>query len=52
MADVLAARLGQKRFSWGGGNLRNESETRDAYIAGLRAADSHDFAALVAFARS
>ena len=52
MADVLAARLGQKRISWGAGNLRAESEMRDSYIAALKAADSHDFAPLLAFARS
>lgn len=52
MADVLAARLGQKRFSWGGGTLRAEGEMRDTYIAALKAADNHDFAPLLAFARS
>jgi len=52
MADVLVERLGQKRFSWGGGNLRAEGEMRDAYIAALEAADDHDFAPLHAFARS
>src|SRR5262245_26997662 len=52
MADVLAVRLGQKRFSWGGSTLRSPDETRAAYIAALKAADDHDFTALVTFARS
>jgi hypothetical protein len=31
---------------------RAASETRDAYIAALKAADNHDFTSLLAFARS
>jgi Fic-DOC domain mobile mystery protein B len=52
MADILAVRLGQPRFTWGGGDLRNDDETRKAYIEALRAADNHDFTLLIAFARS
>jgi Fic-DOC domain mobile mystery protein B len=52
MADVLAVRLGQSRFTWGGSSLRAHDETRDAYMQALKAADNHDFTALLAFARS
>jgi Fic-DOC domain mobile mystery protein B len=52
MADVLAVRLGQKRFTWGGSALRSPDETRRAYIEALKAADNHDFTALLDFARS
>jgi Fic-DOC domain mobile mystery protein B len=52
MADVLAIRLGQKRFTWGGNALRSGDETRRIYIEALKAADNHDFNALLAFARS
>ncbi len=52
MADALAARLGQKRFTWGRSSLRDAGETRDVYIEALKAADNHDFTALLAFARS
>ena len=40
------------RFSWSSANLVDPSETRQAYVAALRAADAHDFDALIAFARS
>lgn len=39
-------------FSWGGANLVDPKETRQAYVAALRAADAHDLDALIAFARS
>jgi Fic-DOC domain mobile mystery protein B len=52
MADLLAARLGQPRFTWGSGSLVDASETRQRYIAALQAADSRDYAPLIAFARS
>jgi Fic-DOC domain mobile mystery protein B len=52
MGDILVVKLGQKRFSWGGRALRAAGETRDAYIATLKAADNHDFASLLPFARS
>ncbi len=37
---------------WGGGVLRSADATRQAYIDALVAADRHDFAPLLAFARS
>jgi Fic family protein len=52
MADILAVRLGQKRFTWGRSGLRAADETRRAYIGALKKADNHDFAALLPFARS
>lgn len=52
MADLLLARMGQPRFSWGGSSLRAPDETRRAYIRALRAADRHDFGPLIEFLRS
>ena len=52
MADILVVKLEQKRFTWGGRALRAADATRRAYIAALKAADNHDLAALLAFARS
>jgi len=37
---------------WGGGALTKQGNVRDIYIAALKAADNHDFGALIAFARS
>lgn len=51
-ADMLAVQLGQPRFTWGRANLVEPKETRRAYVAALRAADAHDIAPLLAFARS
>lgn len=52
MADLLAERLGQPRFTWGSRSLADQSETRQNYIAALQAADRRDIAPLLAFARS
>ena len=52
IGDLLAQQLGQPRFSWGSANLVDPNETRRAYVAALRAADAHEFEALIAFARS
>lgn len=51
-ADVLIVQLKGKRFTWGGGDLRAAGEARTTYIAALKAADNHDLAPLIAFARS
>lgn len=51
MADLLVMRLGGERFSWGA-DLQNVGDLRIRYIAALQAADSHDIAQLLAFARS
>jgi Fic-DOC domain mobile mystery protein B len=52
LADLAVQRLGARRYSWGGVNLQSPGETRQAYIAALRAADLHDYEPLLAFARS
>jgi Fic-DOC domain mobile mystery protein B len=52
VGDLLAEQLGQSRFTWGSADLVDPNATRKAYIAALRAADNHDFAPLLAFARS
>jgi len=51
MADLLIMQLGGERFSWGRENLRDPGVARQQYIAALRAADNHDIAPLLAFAR-
>jgi len=50
--DLLLVAIGQPRFSWGRDNLVDPGETRDAYIAALRAADNHDIGPLLEFVRS
>jgi len=51
-ADLLLVSLDCPRFTWGRVNLVNTSETRQAYIAALRAADKHDINLLLEFVRS
>lgn len=51
-ADLLLVKLGQDRFTWGRVSLVNAGETRQKYVAALRAADSHDIKPLLAFVRS
>ncbi|WP_374545240.1 mobile mystery protein B [Rhodoblastus sp.] len=52
VGDFLARQLGRPAFTWGRMNLIDAGETRARYVAALRAADNHDIAPLVAFARS
>ena len=52
MADLLVMRLGGDRFSWGSADLENAGDVRMRYIAALQAADNHDIAPLLTFARS
>lgn len=52
MADLLAIKLEEAPFTWGSSSLRSPDQMRRAYIGSLRMADDHDFAALLAFARS
>jgi len=52
MADLLAVRLGRPRFSWGSAHPDNAGDVRRRYIQALRAADNHDIAPLVTFARA
>lgn len=51
-ADLLLVKLGQERFTWGRVSLVNAGETRQQYVAALRAADVHDLQPLLAFVRS
>ncbi|HRJ71509.1 MAG TPA: mobile mystery protein B [Terrimicrobiaceae bacterium] len=51
-ADLLAAELGGRPFSWGRASLDVAGETRGRYIAALHRADAHDIGPLLAFARS
>jgi Fic-DOC domain mobile mystery protein B len=52
IADLLVMRLGRERFSWGRDSLRDAGVMRQRYIAALQAADNHDIAPLLAFARA
>ena len=52
LADLLVMHLGGARFTWGSARLEDAGEVRRRYIEALRAADQHDLAPLVAFARS
>jgi len=52
MADMLVMQLGRERFSWGHASLREPGAARAHYIEALRAADNHDIAPLLAFARA
>lgn len=51
-ADLLAVALGRPRLTWGSASLVEAAKTRAAYVAALKAADNHDIAPLLAFARS
>ncbi|MBL8552832.1 MAG: mobile mystery protein B [Phenylobacterium sp.] len=51
-ADLLIVQLGGHRFSWGRANLVEAAKTRNDYVRALQAADAHDIAPLLAFARS
>ncbi|MBU1317150.1 MAG: hypothetical protein KJ947_03545 [Alphaproteobacteria bacterium] len=51
-ADLLIERLGGDPFTWGRGSLANVGELQGRYVAALRAADNHDIAPLLEFARS
>lgn len=51
IADLQIEELGEPSFTWGGGTLRDIGLLRGEYIAALRAADTHDMAPLLAFAR-
>ncbi len=52
LADLLVMQLGRERFSWGRESLRNPGVVRARYIEALRAADNHDIACLLTFARA
>ena len=52
MADLIVMSQGGRRFSWGSANLQQAADLRRQYIDALHAADDHDLAPLLAFARS
>jgi Fic-DOC domain mobile mystery protein B len=52
MADLMVMRFGRERFSWGQASLHIASDLRRRYVAALQAADNHNIALLIAFARS
>jgi Fic-DOC domain mobile mystery protein B len=52
MADTLAIRLGQARFTWGSASLGSTGNARARYLQALRAADEGSMDALIVFARS
>jgi Fic-DOC domain mobile mystery protein B len=52
VGDLAIVKQGGKRFSWGSADLQAEGEDREKYIDALRAADNHDYAPLLKFARS
>lgn len=52
MADVLLHAHGEELFSWGREALGHPTETRNRYLAALRAADDRNYAPLIKFVRS
>ncbi len=52
MADLLVMSLGGERLTWGSANLQQAGDIRRRYIEALQAADNHDYAPLLRFARS
>jgi Fic-DOC domain mobile mystery protein B len=50
-ADVLALTLGRPELTWGRHLKIPPAQIRTAYLDALRAADRHDFRAILAFAR-
>lgn len=53
LADIVVNKLyGLPVFSWGGANVVNRSDTRSAYMAAMKAADSGDIQPLLKFARA
>jgi len=50
--DLLLKARGEPRFSWGQRSLIDAGQTRQNYVAALRAADNHDFAPLIDFVKS
>ena len=51
-ADILLVSLGDKRFSWGKGDLYNANNARKIYINSLRKADNYDCTDLLNFVDS
>jgi hypothetical protein len=51
-ADLLLISMRRPHFSWGRAGLVDVSETRQRYVAALRAAEAHAIAPLLEFVRS
>jgi Fic-DOC domain mobile mystery protein B len=51
-ADLLAVQLGERRFTWGRGNLGPASDLRRRYIEAQQSADDRVVGPLLEFARS
>lgn len=52
-ADILVMALGERPFSWAGGDLSSSSEPRERYLEALRVADAeNEYGPLTEFARS
>jgi Fic-DOC domain mobile mystery protein B len=52
MTDLLLKQMGHPRFTWGRLNLVELSETRNAYVSALKAADQGNLAPLLTFVRT
>ena len=52
MTDLLLRAIDAAPFTWGRVSLDDAGDTRDAYIAALRAADAHDLDPLLHFVRT
>jgi len=52
MTDILLKMNGAEPFDWGNSDLTAPDDTRNRYIAALRAADGRDHSLLLEFVRS
>ena len=52
MTDMLLLTNGAERFTWGSGELNDDNQIRERYIAALRAADNRDHKPLFGFVRT
>ncbi|HEY4162014.1 MAG TPA: mobile mystery protein B [Dongiaceae bacterium] len=52
VADLVIENFGGEPFNWGDGNIADIGRLRAEYIKALKAADNHDIAPLMAFAKS
>jgi Fic-DOC domain mobile mystery protein B len=53
MGDLLNENvLGQRPYTWGGGNLSATGDLQNTYLQALKAADNYDYAPMLRFARS
>lgn len=52
VTEKLLTILGEEEFTWGRASLHKEGSARKQYIVALRAADKHNYAPLLTFARS